>query len=172
MKINSLFNLNSIVVPIISSCILCILTWLCTLSFPQPQTVEMSECISYMLLVSLLPMLVWGLTIIIDIITFVYLKLKTNEWPWDYNEINIAFNYFSYGILIIVWIFVQACLGMVCVSYLSQSSITISDLLFQLFHEIFFGLNIYNIFPLIIIILWIIHSYLWLVNYMQTEEKN
>lgn len=170
MKINSLFNLNSIVVPIISSCILCILSWLCTLSFPQPQTVEMSECIYAMLLVSLLPMIIWCLAIIVDIVTFVYLKIKTSKWPWNYNENNASFNpYINYTILIIVWLFVYCCSQIICVSYLSKSSESMSE---SLIGEMLFGLNIYSIAPFIIIILWAIHKCLCILNYIQTEEKN
>ncbi len=162
MRNITLFNLNSIVPFIISSCLCCILAWLLTLTFPQPQGIELiTTLVWYLIGLSGAIMVFWIIDMILEFIIFIALKIKTKQWVWDAEPLKV--NFMGCCMLTIVWMIFYIYSWFISIWYMAQCQFDLEELL-KLMPLYDILINI----PVIVIILVMIQIILIVIN----DEKN
>lgn len=162
MRNITLFNINSIVPFIMSSCIYCILAWLLTLTFPQPQGIELTTSVWYLIGLSGVIMVFWVIDMLLEFIIFIALKIKTKHWVWDAEPLKV--NSMGCCMLTMAWIIFYICSWFISIWYMAQCQLDLEELLKLM--------PLYNILiniPLIVIIFVAIQIILIAINDFRKE---
>jgi len=162
MRNITLFNINSIVPFIMSSCICCILAWLLILTFPQPQSVEFTKAILSLFVASAFAMVVWVSDMLLEFIIFIALKIKTKRWVWNTEPLKVSVP--GYLMLAIAWMVFYVCSSLIGIRYMSHCQFDLDE---------FLGLmplfDVVRIVPVISIIVLLIQISL---NYINLDRFN
>ena len=161
MRNITLFNLNSIVPFIMSSCLCCILAWLLTLTFPQPQGIELTTLVWYLIGLSGAIMVFWIIDMIFEFIIFIALKIKTTQWVWDAEPLKV--NFMGCCMLTMAWMIFYIYSWYIGIWYMAQCQFDLEELL-KLMPLYDILINV----PVIVIILVMIQIILIVIN----DEKN
>ena len=166
MRNITLFNINRIVPFIMSSCICCILAWLLTLTFPQPQGIELTTKLTtlvwYLIGLSGVIMVFWIIDMILEFIIFIALKIKTKQWVWDAEPLKV--NSMGCCMLTMAWMIFYICSWFISIWYMAQCQFDLEELL-KLMPLYDILINI----PVIVIILVMIQIILIAINDFRKE---
>ena len=162
MRNITLFNLNNIVPFIMSSCLCCILAWLLTLTFPQPQGIELTTSVWYLIGLSGLIMVFWIIDMILEFIIFIALKIKTKQWVWNGEPLKV--NFMGCCMLTMVWMIFYISSWLISIWYMAQCQFDLEELL-KLMPLYDILINI----PVIVIILVMIQIILIVINDFRKE---
>ena len=162
MRNITLFNINRIVPFIMSSCICCILAWLLTLTFPQPQGIELTTSVWYLIGLSGVIMVFWIIDMILEFIIFIALKIKTKQWVWDAEPLKV--NSMGCCMLTMAWMIFYIYSWFISIWYMAQCQFDLEELL-KLMPLYDILINI----PVIVIILVAIQIILIVINDFRKE---
>ena len=166
MRNITLFNINHIVPFIMSSCLCCILAWLLTLTFPQPQGIELTTKLTtlvwHLIGLSGIIMVFWIIDMILEFIIFIALKIKTKQWVWDAERLKG--NSVGYCMLTIAWMIFYIYSWLISIWYMAQCQFDLEELL-KLMPLYDILMNI----PVIVIILVLIQITLIAINDFRKE---
>jgi hypothetical protein len=162
MRNITLFNLNSIVPFIMSSCLCCILAWLLTLTFPQPQGIDLTTLVWYLIGLSGAIMVFWIIDMILEFIVFIALKIKTKQWVWDAEPLKV--NSIGCCMLTIAWMIFYIYSWFISIWYVAQCQFDLEELI-KLMPLYDILINI----PVIVIILVMIQIILIAINDFRKE---
>ena len=157
-----MFNINSIVPFIMSSCICCILAWLLTLTFPQPQGIELTTSLWYLIGLSGVIMVFWVIDMILEFIIFIALKIKTKQWVWDAEPLKV--NSMAWCMLTMAWMIFYICSWFISIWYMAQCQLDLEELL-----KLMPLYDILRNIPVIVIILVAIQIILITINDFRKE---
>lgn len=127
MRNITLFNINHIVPFIMSSCICCILAWLLTLTFPQPQGIELTTLVWYLIGLSGVIMVFWIIDMILEFIIFIALKIKTKQWVWGAEPLKA--NSMGCCMLTMAWMIFYIYSWFITIWYMAQCQLDLEELL-------------------------------------------
>ena len=162
MRNITLFNINSIVPFIMSSCICCILAWLLTLTFPQPQGIELTTSVWYLIGLSGVIMVFWIIDMILEFIIFIALKIKTKQWVWDAEPLKV--NSMGCCMLTMAWMIFYIYSWFISIWYMAQCQFDLEELLKLMpLYDILINM------PVIVIILVMIQIILIVINDFRKE---
>lgn len=162
MRNITLFNINSIVPFIMSSCICCILAWLLTLTFPQPQGIELTTSVWYLIGLSGVIMVFWIIDMIFEFIIFIALKIKTKQWVWGAERLKA--NSLGCCMLTMAWMICYIYSWFISIWYMAQCQFNLEELLKLLpLYDILINI------PLIVIIFVAIQIILIAINDFRKE---
>lgn len=122
-----MFNINHIVPFIMSSCICCILAWLLTLTFPQPQGIELTTLVWYLIGLSGVIMVFWIIDMILEFIIFIALKIKTKQWVWGAEPLKA--NSMGCCMLTMAWMIFYIYSWFITIWYMAQCQLDLEELL-------------------------------------------
>lgn len=162
MRNITLFNINSVVPFIMSSCLCCILAWLLTLTFPQPQGIELTTFVWYLIGLSGAIMVFWIIDMILEFMVFIALKIKTKQWVWDAEPLKV--NFMGCCMLTIAWMIFYIYSCFISIWYVAQCQFDLEELL-KLMPLYDILINI----PVIVIILVMIQIILIVINDFRKE---
>lgn len=162
MRNITLFNINSVVPFIMSSCLCCILAWLLTLTFPQPQGIELTKLVWYLIGLSGAIMVFWIIDMIMEFIIFIALKIKTTQWVWDAEPLKV--NFMGCCMLTMAWMIFYIYSWFISIWYVAQCQFDLEELL-KLMPLYDILINI----PVIVIILVMIQIILIVINDFRKE---
>ena len=166
MRNITLFNINRIVPFIMSSCICCILAWLLTLTFPQPQGIELTTKLTTLVwdLIGLsgVIMVFWIIDMILEFIIFIALKIKTKQWVWGAEPLKA--NSLGCCMLTMAWMIFYIYSWFISIWYMAQCQLDLEELL-KLMPLYDILINI----PVIVIILVMIQIILIAINDFRKE---
>ena len=147
-----------------SSCLCCILAWLLTLTFPQPQGIELTTLVWYLIGLSGAIMVFWIIDMILEFIVFIALKIKTKQWVWDAEPLKV--NFMGCCMLTMAWMIFYIYSWFISIWYMAQCQFDLEELL-KLMPLYDILINV----PVIVIILVMIQIILIVIN-DSISEKN